>query len=791
MRTFGSRLWSIALVQGAVALVLLSTSLRAEVVEARRAYDFVDSLGVVAHVSRSSGVLDNEGWSTIIHRIDEAGFRYVRTTITNEKGRSRVEDAYETYGIRFNLRIDTRPLDGGDPKRTHLNPDRLDEMVEMTKAAGPDAILSFEGPNEYNGQEEYNREWDIELKDFMLQLYTRVKNDPDIADKPVIAPSIKNRDYECYCAVGDISDRTDRGNLHNYASGQQPSYDLDNRIADAKTMTPDDPIWVTEYGYRVANGKRVSEDVQAKYLARYAGEFFIRPTVERVFQYQIIDEASIAENPGKAWGLLRYDHSPRPAFYAMKNTIALLDDAGADYTPGTLDFDLIGDVTDVHSFLVQKKSGVFYLVLWQEVESWDWTNFEEVNPPDRPLSLKLNTPVDVARTYLPTAVGIYNPEDGRLPLRSYDNPDVIELSVPDQLLVVEMIPGGSLAATATADPITGKAPQTVQFDGSATPSPEDYTYSWDFGDGTSSGARHPSHTYALPGTYTAVLTIDDGTDTAQDSVQITVLEGYILGVTAGADPIAGDVPLTVQFSASVDPPTASVTYSWDFGDGAVASASSPSHTYTLPGAYTAVLTVDDGTDTAQGSVEISASQAYALNATAEADPVAGTAPLTVQFNSTVGPPGASVTYAWDFGDGTTSGIRNPSHAYALPGTYTAVLTVDDGTHGAQDTIDITVLATEDSVPPGAPGNLTAELAPDNVIVLSWSASADNVGVAGYRIYDGSALKGTTADTSYEFQAQRNRWYTFTITALDAADNESAPSDRVKAYIYKTRLIVRS
>lgn len=65
---------------------------------------------------------------------------------------------------------------------------------------------------------------------------------------------------------------------------------------------------------------------------------------------------------------------------------------------------------------------------------------------------------------------------------------------------------------------------------------------------------------------------------------------------ASADRTSGTVPLSVAFSSSgsADPEGADLTYAWDFGDGSVSSAASPSHTYTRAGSYTVRLTVSDG-----------------------------------------------------------------------------------------------------------------------------------------------------------------------------------------------------
>jgi glucose/arabinose dehydrogenase/PKD repeat protein len=68
-------------------------------------------------------------------------------------------------------------------------------------------------------------------------------------------------------------------------------------------------------------------------------------------------------------------------------------------------------------------------------------------------------------------------------------------------------------------------------------------------------------------------------------------------------------------------------------------------------------------------------------AVAAANPTTGQAPLAVAFSSagSSDPEGRPLTYRWDFGDGTTSTLANPSHTYTPAGRYTARLTTSDGT----------------------------------------------------------------------------------------------------------------
>ena len=80
-----------------------------------------------------------------------------------------------------------------------------------------------------------------------------------------------------------------------------------------------------------------------------------------------------------------------------------------------------------------------------------------------------------------------------------------------------------LTASATASPVSGQVPLTVNFSGNATGGTPPYTFSWDFGDGQFSNSQNPSHTYSSVGTITAVLTVKDSLNvTAYHSVAIMI-----------------------------------------------------------------------------------------------------------------------------------------------------------------------------------------------------------------------------------------------------------------------------
>ena len=85
----------------------------------------------------------------------------------------------------------------------------------------------------------------------------------------------------------------------------------------------------------------------------------------------------------------------------------------------------------------------------------------------------------------------------------------------------------------------------------------------------------------------------------------------------------------------------------------------------------------------------------------------------------------------------------------------------------------------DTTPPTAPTNLAANAVSTGEVDLSWTASADNFGVAGYRIYRNGSLVGTSTTTAYaDAGVQASTTYSYYATAYDAAGNTSTASNTV-------------
>ncbi len=155
--------------------------------------------------------------------------------------------------------------------------------------------------------------------------------------------------------------------------------------------------------------------------------------------------------------------------------------------------------------------------------------------------------------------------------------------------VVGTAPSTAPVASFIADKTAGAAPLTVAFDSSASTGTFS-SYAWTFGDGGTSSAANPSHTYSATGTYTVALTLSGS---AGSNTQTRT--GYI--VVSAAAPVAaftanvtsGVAPLLVNFANASSGTITS--YAWTFGDGGTSTAASPSHSFASAGTYSVALTV--------------------------------------------------------------------------------------------------------------------------------------------------------------------------------------------------------
>lgn len=213
---------------------------------------------------------------------------------------------------------------------------------------------------------------------------------------------------------------------------------------------------------------------------------------------------------------------------------------------------------------------------------------------------------------------------GQNPLYTYEVPGeyTVSLTVSNRFgsdtvtktaLIRAAPPIKPLKANFTANMTRGPGPLSVAFTDRTDGAPDSWL--WDFGDGGSSHEQNPAHVYHGSGDYIVSLNVSDGTVYSTKTMQIQVIDPPVAGFSAS--PLDGTAPLHVAF---IDASTGgSISWLWDFGDGATSVEQSPVHTYTSAGNYTIRLTVDGamGNSTVVKEGYISVSPAPATPAPAE------------------------------------------------------------------------------------------------------------------------------------------------------------------------------
>jgi PKD repeat protein len=209
---------------------------------------------------------------------------------------------------------------------------------------------------------------------------------------------------------------------------------------------------------------------------------------------------------------------------------------------------------------------------------------------------------------------------------------------------------------------------------------------WTFGDGTSSTALNPVHTYAQPGVYTVCIRVSRPTAAGTPPCVSEVCKIVtITGVPCNLQAYFTWHADSLQFN-KIHFTNASVNFQpgdsirWTFGDGTSSLDVNPTHVYAQPGSYTVCLRVSRYTqpgtppcvDVICKLVIVQQPCNILANFIWRADSVQVN---KIIFTNTTAnfQPGDSIR--WTFGDGTSSFDVNPTHIYNQPGMYTVCLRV--------------------------------------------------------------------------------------------------------------------
>ncbi len=361
----------------------------AAAVAPRSAAAFRDSVGVTTHIVYYDTAYGD--WPRAVARLRELGVRHLRDGVYgnpvpqwrdwNERYYRAVELA-AAHGMRFTFGMGRPGSETGT----------LAQLVDVVAGRLRPAVDALEAPNEFDHYVGGPR-WPAVLAAYGRELYRRAKARPELRRVPVLGPSLVAPDAPR--RVGDQRSWLDRGNIHPYTGGLSPSpRHTRSEIARASAVSGRKPVWATEAGFhnalRATSGQPpVSEAAAAVYVVRMFLEHF-RSGIARTYAYELLDEKPepARRDPEQHFGLLRSDFSPKPAFTALRNLLAVV---GGDERPSRLrPLRLrVSGRGGVRRLVLQRADGSHVVALWRLASVWDRGRRRPKSVAPRPVTVRL------------------------------------------------------------------------------------------------------------------------------------------------------------------------------------------------------------------------------------------------------------------------------------------------------------------------------------------------------------------------------------------------------------------
>ena len=218
--------------------------------------------------------------------------------------------------------------------------------------------------------------------------------------------------------------------------------------------------------------------------------------------------------------------------------------------------------------------------------------------------------------------------------------------------------------------VLGCVPLTVSFEDLLGSANVINSWQWDFGDGGSSSIQNPDYTYNTHGQFSVSLSVIDSNGcqslfTALDLVEVNKVP--VADFTADIVHSCDSAELVSFSNYSLN----SSVFLWDFGDGGISSLLNPSH-YFSPGTFSVTLYAHEGSCVDTLFIEDLIEVVGLFSPIFSVDTNSGCQGLSVSFNDlTTNNPN---DFFWDFGDGSTSVLQNPTHIFDSEGIYDITLT---------------------------------------------------------------------------------------------------------------------
>jgi hypothetical protein len=339
------------------------------------------------------------------------------------------ENALISSGVRH-TRGDLGHGAGADSGMTHLSKffatggklcafitgetlDKTSAQADITYLAtkvGAQHLSGIESVNEYNNPNTRPINWASQLKAFQTWLYGTVKANSALKTVPVVAPSMWCQVRADYLSLGNLEPNINMGCMHYYPGGLRPTLanvtgsgtiTIQQAVANAHILGTREQLYATEFGYdtpgpnRPLSGWVVTQRAAAKYIVRGLFDLFTNGT-QKTFIYELMDD------PGKNhyWGLCDANLNPKPAFTALKNTVALIKDNYVRLS--SLGYMLSSAPADLKQYVFSKSDGSYLLVLYRDIDSYNRSTYRDIDAVPIYVVVKLSVTARKIEVFRPT-----------------------------------------------------------------------------------------------------------------------------------------------------------------------------------------------------------------------------------------------------------------------------------------------------------------------------------------------------------------------------------------------------
>jgi hypothetical protein len=449
--------------------ILFSASAAFAEAQASRAADFQNIWSVAGHMEWYNDK------SKVVSDMQYAGIKHWRDGIADTSPTSPVNIAYHQL---FNAGITLIGLPWYTSGQTV---DLTTVMNQLHYWGTQGSLFAIEGWNEpnnfpiqYNGILSSSTDWSP-VANFQIDLYTASKADPVLHNIPVLNASLIGAERSNvgmqYLTIPSPAPAgvlfrggtqyADGTNQHIYTGWNDHAQTIDQTGDHIKETLYGDvshtwqngyngytaaqadalPKYATEYGYAVSGSERPLDLLTA---AKNNVTGFLNAWIDGYILISIYTFYEATQTPG--WGIFASPGNPRPTANYLHNLSVPIADTAANartFTPGSLGYTFSELPSTGASTLLQKSNGTFELVVWNNINNWDWNT-------NTPITIS-PTNVTINFTNTASSINVYDITLGSAPIQSLTNANAVTFALRDYPMVVEI--GAVATSTPTPPPI--------------------------------------------------------------------------------------------------------------------------------------------------------------------------------------------------------------------------------------------------------------------------------------------------------------------------------------------------